>query len=48
MNASGYRPVPLLKLLDALRENFYVSDKDGDPPGIILVIEHKEQRYGLL
>lgn len=48
MIAAGYRPLSLLKFeLDAVWESFQVSDEDWNPPGIILVIENKEQRHKL-
>ena len=46
--ASSYRPVSLLKLyLDAIWENFQVSDMDGKQSGRVLVVESKEQRHKL-
>ncbi|PIK47389.1 hypothetical protein BSL78_15750 [Apostichopus japonicus] len=46
--ASSYRPFSPLKLyLDAIWETLQVSDKDRNTPGIILVIESKEQRHKL-
>jgi len=46
--ASSYCPVSLLKLyLDSIWENFQVSDMDGKPSGIVLVVESKEQRHKL-
>ena len=43
--SSSCRPVSLVKLyLDAIWENCQVSDMDGKPSGIVLVVERKEQR----